>query len=168
MRAATFKSSINVKSVGNPLKRLAELDMKAGEKALFATVYGKANGIVKRSDPKDPDKYYYGLKGTFEAVSSKEGSQPIGGAALYAPDAIHNLIVEQLKRGAETVSFVFEAYVVAGGTAGFTWEYKFADQWEPEEDDILSDLRAALNVPKLSSPEAPATLTKSTSKKAAA
>lgn len=149
-KASTFKSSVNVKSVGPaPMKLIAAMDGKVGEEILYCSVLGKATGIVPRQDPKDPDKKYFGLKGNFEVISGQPGQEAVGGAILFAPDAIHNLVADQLERGATTVSFVFEAYLVVGGTAGFTWKYKFADDGAPEEDDVLSDLRAILPSNKL-------------------
>ena len=169
MAASTFKSSINVKSVGNPQKFIAKHDLSVGQKGLFATIFGVANGVVKRADAKDPDKFYYGLKGTFEALSgdAENPSEAVGSSALFAPDAIHDRIAEQLlprkdangkvvSDGATAVSFAFQAYVVAGGTAGFTWEYRFVQQGEPEEEDILASVRALIkpnDAPRLEAPK---------------
>lgn len=155
-RASIIRGSVNIKSAGSPMKWVNELQLQPGAKALFCTVYGKATGLVKRTDPKDPDKFYYGLRGTFEVLPAKEGAEVVGGANLFAPDAIHNMIADQIEKGAKTVSFLFEAYVVAGGQAGFTWEYKFADNGTPEEDDVLSDLRSLIPgriAPKLEAPK---------------
>jgi hypothetical protein len=143
----TFKSSVNIKSgqsANAPMKLVSTSDLKAGEKALFSTVYGIADGVVKRADPTgDTAKDSYGLSGNFEILSAIDG-QTIGGATLFAPDGIHTMIAAQLNKGARTVSFAFEAYVVAGGTAGFTWEYRFIDNGAPEEEDILAGVRALI------------------------
>ena len=139
--AKIFKSSINVKTLGSPMKLVAMTDMKPGDRGLLGTIYGVANGIVKRADPKDPEKFFNGLKGTFEALPA-DGCDAVGGANLFAPDTIHDKVVDQMKRGANSVSFAFEAYVVAGGTAGFTWEYRFLSEGEPEEEDMLASVRA--------------------------
>ena len=141
MVAKIFKSSVNVKTAGSPQKFIGKHNIKVGERGLFCTVYGVANAVVKRADPKDPEKFYFGLKGTFEVLPADDG-EAVGGAALFAPDAIHDKVVDQLKSGAAAVSFAFEAYVVGGGTAGFTWEYRFLSDGAPEEEDILSSVRA--------------------------
>src|SRR5271165_4802322 len=107
-KATTFRSSVNVKSAGSPMKLVAAENLQPGQKALFCTVYGKATGLVKRADPKDPEKFFYGLKGTFEVLAANTG-EVIGGSNLYAPDAIHNLVTDQLDKGAKFVSFLFEA-----------------------------------------------------------
>lgn len=154
--AKIFKSSINVKTLGSPMKLVALKDIKQGDRALLGTIYGVANGIVKRADPKDPEKFFNGLKGTFEALPADDG-EAVGGANLFAPDAIHDKVVDQMKRGANSVSFAFEAYVVAGGTAGFTWEYRFLSDGEPEEEDMLASVRALVKpktVPVLEAPAA--------------
>lgn len=141
--ASTFKSSVTVKTAGSPAKAISASNTQPGGEVLFATIYGIANKITKRANPKDPSEFYEGLAGTFEVLPGEwsEDREAIGGPALYAPDAIHDMVAARLNEGAKAVSFAFEAWVVVGGTAGFTWKYRFANEAGPEEEDILASVR---------------------------
>lgn len=145
MASSTFKSSVNIKSAGGDPKKIAA-NAEKGSKTKYCTVLGIATSKVKRTDPKDPDKVNWGLAGTFE-VSSPITGDTVKGGNLFIVDSLHNMISDQLDKGAKAVSFAAEVYVVEGGTAGFTWEYKFHDNALPEEEDILASVRSLISGP---------------------
>lgn len=156
MVAKVIKSSVNVKS-GNltPMQFAAKNDMKQGDRLTYSTVYGIATGKSKNTDPKDPEKVYYGLTGTFEVQPATSGMDAVGSGRAFVPDAILNAVCDQLDKGAKAVSFLFEAIVVMGGTAGFTWEYHFAPDGQPEEEDTLAELRKIMHAKKVAELPAP-------------
>jgi hypothetical protein len=140
----TFKSSVAVKSIGvNPQKVASNLDHD-GMRALYSTIVGVAHGVSsKRSDARDPSKEYEGLGGTFE-VFSPEGIS-VSSKVLYAPEVIHNTILAQIKDTNHPVEFAFESYVVKGGTAGFSWEYRFVLPPNSEQEfDPLAAIKERL------------------------
>jgi hypothetical protein len=147
---ASFKTSITVKTLGNPKHLLGEHHMREGDKRLLGTIIGEARNLIKRENPKDPENPHIGIGGKFEAINTDDDGLITGmvtSAVLFAPNVIHDSIVDKLasigKGG--VVKFAFQAFVVAGGTAGFTWEYRFlGDEGQPDENDTLAEQRALL------------------------
>ena len=87
MTTKTVKSSINIKSAGGDPKKVAAMSDKGAE-TLFSTVYGKADGLAPRTDPKDPDRKYFGLKGRFECLGVN--GEVVTSSVAFLPDAIHS------------------------------------------------------------------------------
>lgn len=121
------KSSINVKSMGDP-KKLAVNLPHDGDRAVLGTIIGIAQGVNRRADPKGgPD--YVGLVGAFSAIPTDAQREEVRSTICYLPDAVHGPIASTLETVKEkdptaTVRFAMEAGVCKGGTAGFTWEFK--------------------------------------------
>lgn len=121
------KSSINIKSAGDPKKVAANLEHD-GMRAKLSTILGIATGINKRTDQKTGGTYE-GLVGAFAVRPEDKTRAEVRSNICYLPDAVHGPIASHLKAQLEKdptaqVRFVMESYVVKGGTAGFTWEYK--------------------------------------------
>jgi hypothetical protein len=142
---SAFKTSINVKAIGTDPKKVAANLEHDGDRALYSTIFGVAVGLSsQRADPRDPSKMYQGLGGTFE-VCSPDGLS-VSSKILYAPEVIHNTIVAQLNQAERAaIEFAFESYVVKGGTAGFSWEYRFLSEPNSEKPfDPLAALKSRL------------------------
>jgi hypothetical protein len=142
------KSSINPKSMGDPLKLAVNL-AHDGEKALLGTIIGIAQGTVKRNDQKT-GMPYFGLAGAFTAIPADTEREEVRSVICYLPDAVHAAIVATLERAHQKdptahVRFAMEAAVVKGGTAGFTWEYKpIFEGGVGVMVDPLADIRKAI------------------------
>jgi hypothetical protein len=141
-----FKSSVNVKAAGGDPKKVAVNLPHDGDKALFSFTVGEARSLgTKREDTREPGKFIQGLTGYFEVVDPETGAA-VASKNLYAPEAIHDMIVAALKgdeengvRPALVVRVAYESYVVKGGTAGFTWLHEV--KTTGEHADPLADLR---------------------------
>lgn len=142
------KSSINVKSMGDPRKLAANLEGD-GMRAVLGTIIGIAQGVNRRADPKGgPD--YVGLVGAFSAIPSDVQREEVRSTICYLPDAVHGPIAATLEKAREkdptaTVRFAMEAGVMKGGTAGFTWEFKpMFDGAAGAMVDPLASIRTAI------------------------
>src|SRR5882762_232694 len=126
-REVKFKSSVNVKSTGNPLKLAVNLE-KDGDTALLCTIIGIAQNVNRRADPKGgPDMV--GLVGMFTNMPADAAGAEVRSKICYLPDSVHDPIAIMLDKAHETdptavVRFAMEAAVCKGGTVGFTWEFK--------------------------------------------
>lgn len=144
-----MKSSVNVKSMGNPQKTVAMMKENV-EVELFGTIVGLASGVNRRADPKGgPD--YMGLTGAFCAIPADPQRAEVRAMICYLPDAIHSPIAATLAAAHEKnetlqVRFAMEAYVRKGGTAGFTWEFKpvFDTSSKGVMVDPLASMRSAV------------------------
>jgi len=142
------KSSINVKSMGDPRKLAVNLT-NDGDRSTLGTIIGIAQGVNRRADPKGgPD--YVGLVGAFSAIPTDPQREEVRSTICYLPDAVHGPIAATLEKAREkdptaTVRFAMEAGVQKGGTAGFTWEFKpLYDGAAGSMVDPLATIRAAL------------------------
>lgn len=145
------KSSINVKSMGDPKKLAVNLEHD-GMKAVLGTIIGIAQGVNRRMDPKGGADYV-GLVGAFCAIPADPEREEVRSTICYLPDAVHAPIAATLEKAKETnptatVRFAMEAGVCKGGTAGFTWEFKpMFDGAAGAMVDPLADMRKALSAP---------------------
>lgn len=147
-RGFVVKSSINVKSMGDPRKIAANLPHD-GDKGVLGTIIGIALNVNRRSDPKGgPD--YLGLTGAFAAIPTDPQREEVRSTICYLPDAVHGPIAATLEKAREadptaTVRFAMEAGVMKGGTAGFTWEFKpLFDGNQGALVDPLAQIRGAI------------------------
>lgn len=147
-REFVVKSSINVKSMGDPRKIAANLEHD-GMKGVLGTIIGIAQGVNRRADPKGgPD--YFGLIGAFCAMPTDPDREEVRSTICYLPDAVQGPIAASLETAQKTdptavVRFAMEAGVCKGGTAGFTWEYKpIIDGAAGAMIDPLAEIKAAI------------------------
>jgi hypothetical protein len=142
------KSSVNIKSLGDPRKLAANLESD-GMRALLGTIIGIAQGVVRRADVAGgPDRV--GLAGAFTAVPVEVNRPEVRSSICFLPEAILGPIIATIKTVRDkdptaTVRFAIEAGVQKGGTAGFTWEFRpMFDGSAGAMVDPLAELRTAV------------------------
>lgn len=160
-REFVVKSSINVKSMGDPRRLAANLEHD-GMKAVLGTIIGIAQGVNRRTDQKSGADYF-GLVGSFLAMPADVEREEVRSTICYLPDAVHGPIAAAIEKMHETdptavVRFAMEASVQKGGTAGFTWEYKpMIDGPAGQAMDPLAEIKTAISGGQKSLPAQTAT-----------
>lgn len=123
-----IKSSVNIKSAGNPQKAVNADGVRDGDEVLVSTVFGIAQGTNRRANPNGVGDMV-GLTGMFSCMPTDPDRPEVRGRICYLPDGIQDPIMAALAAAHEkdenaVVRFAVENYAQKGGTAGFTWIHK--------------------------------------------
>lgn len=147
MAERIIKSSLTVKSMGDPRKVAANMEHD-GMLGLLGTIVGIVTGINTRTNDKDGTTYE-GLVGAFAGIATDPQRPEVTSKICYLPDAVHEPIANTFKKAREkddvaNVRFALECGVRKGGIAGFSWEFKPLISDGAEEFDPLAEIRAAV------------------------
>lgn len=139
------KGKLTLADLGAPaLVKTLPAEKKPQGRYYVGRILGRAVDFLERSNPKEPEEKFEGLRGNFIMQPSADGMEELESGVLFLPDAFHNLVAQPLRIAQKTdanatLEFALDVFSIeAKNPAGYSWTMQPA--LPPEGKHPLADL----------------------------